>query len=238
MRNERLNLFRPIAALKQGTIRRKSTWFSLWVVVVFCCTHSPTVCGETPSSIEYSPQNEEGWFREITTKAREYRRLYLETREAYEALRSSYESMLETHRDLERRLALQQENWQDAELFLQSEREAWGRLFHEDSNGTTLIETTGEAAERWYLDIPYYASSEGEEPEGSLWERIRYRYQWYRGRYEAVNAAQQQLHAAREKLRQEKKHMEKESQALREATQTPQRQWQEEQNAWERLYRE
>ncbi|MCC5788869.1 MAG: hypothetical protein JJT75_04490 [Opitutales bacterium] len=195
---------------------------------------------ETAPPPESEWEENDGWFREITVKAREYRRLYHQTRQAYEGLRATYETLSERYRDLDRKLTLQKENLQEYQLLLQSEREAWQRLYQEPSPtspGRVDAEET-DTPPPGFLDLPEFDFSREAETEGSLWERLRYRYQLYRDRYESLAAAYQALHLATRRLEEENQRLHETSTRLEKIAAEPQRQWQEERKAWERLYRE
>ncbi|MCH8475409.1 MAG: hypothetical protein LAT55_09300 [Opitutales bacterium] len=211
--------------------------FLLFILVSSLLTLSLPAKTAPPPDAE---REEDGWFREITVRVREYRQLYQQTRQAYEGLRETYETLSERYRDLERKLTLQKENLQDYQQFLQSEREAWQRLYQEPpptKPGRADAEET-DPFPREFLGLPEFDFSREAGTEGTLWERLRYRYQFYRDRYESLAAAYQTLHRATLRLAEENRRLQETSEHLQKISAEPQRQWREERKAWERLYRE
>lgn len=187
-------------------------------------------------------EDSDNWLQEMTVKVREYRNLYQNTREAYNTLRENYESMQETHRNLTQRILQYQTNIENSRLFLQSEREAWQSLYrnpHRKIDESSSGETPQESFP-WYLRIPFFTAEPATEQnkQKGVWERIRYRYQFYKTRYEEVQKAYQTLQEGTEKLVKENQRLEDQLNHLRNTSDDPYLEWAKEREAWGRLYRE
>lgn len=198
----------------------------------------PATRAELP---EHAPEGTEAaanWLQEMTVRVQEYRRLYNLTLQAYVSLQENYLDLKAQYHDLERRLTLEQAKREDAELFLQSEKDAWARLFQKTNEAPTATSQVETERPPEFLGISFYEPSPDVHLEGNLWERIRYRYRFYRHRYETLRESYVRLQTARDALRKETVRLTQEIEQWQDLSQDPYQFWRDEKMAWERLYRE